>query len=296
VKQAASPLGIRNSDGVSLTKPTNQKTKIMLNKKHLLSLSAAVFACGVFAGNSSAGTYSKPYVALEEEAPASVVSGSLSLQVNTHFISYGLDVWGAGMDWNDVLFNPSIELNFDLGGGFTFILGTWWDVNDNADSDIGGAIQEVDVYAGFSYETGVVTFTVLYQEWMYASQSERIVDLIVGFDAPLSPYVIVHGRVDGEGLDTGIVGVLGGSYDFEVGPVSFGTPVAVAFATDDFHGGSGGFAYTSAGLTASVPVPFLPGDWSLDTAVTYYYTNDSVIPSNPDDSFVTGSIGLSLAF
>lgn len=268
----------------------------MLNKKHLLSLSAAALACGVFANAASAGTYSKPVVAMEEEESSPVVTGSLSLMVNTHFISYGFDVWGAGSSWSEPIFNPAIELNFDLGSGWTFILGTWWDVNDNAESSIGNSIQEVDVYAGFGYDAGPVNFTLLYQEWLYASQSERIVDLIIGFDAPFSPYLLIHGRVDGENLKTGIVGVIGGSYDFEVGPVSFGTPVAVAFATDGFHGGDSGFAYASAGLSASVPVPFLPGDWSLDSAVTYYHTNDSVIPTNPEDNFVTGSIGLSLAF
>jgi hypothetical protein len=232
-----------------------------------------------------------------ETAEEKVVSGTLSLMVNTHFISYGSDVWAAGTDWDDVLFNPSIELTIDLGSGFNFIIGTWWDVNDNADSDIGGAIQEVDVWAGLSYTTGPLSFTLLYQEWMYAEQSERIVDFKIGYDTFLSPYILVHGRVDnGLDADNGVVGVLGGSYDFEAGIVSFSIPASVAFATDGFHGGDGGFAYVSAGLTATVPLEFLPGDWSLTGGVTYYHTNSDVIPNNPDDDFVTGSIGLTLAF
>ncbi len=271
----------------------------MLNKKHLLSLSAAALACGVFANATSAGTYSKPVVAMEEEESSPVVTGSLSLMVNTHFISYGFDVWGAGSSWSEPIFNPAIELNFDLGSGWTFILGTWWDVNDNAVSSIGGsAVQEVDVYGGFGYTTGIVSFTVLYQEWLYGGGSERIVDFIVAFDTILNPSLTIHGRVDGEdlGLEEGIVGVLGIEEGFDAGPVTFTFPAAVAFATDNYHGGDGGFAYASLGANLSVPLPFLPGDWSFHTGVTGYYTNPDVIPTNPDELFLTGNAGITLTF
>jgi hypothetical protein len=40
-------------------------------------------------------------------------------------MSFGQDVWAAGNNWDDPLFHPSLELNFDLGSGFTGILGTW---------------------------------------------------------------------------------------------------------------------------------------------------------------------------
>jgi len=33
--------------------------------------------------------------------------------------------WGAGMDWGDALIHPSIELDFNLGGGLTFYVNTW---------------------------------------------------------------------------------------------------------------------------------------------------------------------------
>lgn len=245
---------------------------------------------------AQAGTTAKTVVPPVEEKEEKVVSGTLALMVDTHFVSYGADVWASGTDWDSALFHPSIELSLDLGSGFKFILGTWWDVNDKADSNIADAIQEVDVWAGLGYTVDKWSFTLLYQEWMYASQSERIVDFKVAYDTLFSPYILVHGRVDYELGDTGVVGVLGGSYGFEAGPVSFSIPASVAFMTDGFQGGDAGFGYASVGLTASIPVEFLPGDWTLSAGATYYHTDDSVIPNNPSDDFVTGTAGLTLTF
>lgn len=238
---------------------------------------------------------------VEETAEVgSAVSGSLAFTANTHFISYGADVWGAGSSWDDVLFNPSLELSWALPGDTSFILGTWWDVNDNAVSNIGRTIQEIDVWAGLSKSFGAVEATLLYQQWYYASDTEQIIDLILGLDAPFSPSLTIHGRPEAgaSGGDEGIVTVLGAGYDFEAGPLSLSIPVAAAFATDGFHGGDGGFAYTSIGLQASYPLPIAVeyGEWSLDAGITFYYTDDSVIPNNPDDAFLTGNIGISCSF
>lgn len=231
-------------------------------------------------------------------AAESPVSGSLNFVVDTHFISYGQDIWARGNEWEDALFHPSFEIGIDLGGGFKFLVGTWWDVNDNADSNIGDKIQEIDVWAGLGYGVGKWGFTLLYQEWLYASQSERIVDFKITYDdGLLMPSITLHGRVDGaEPFDTGLATVLGISPKVEAGPVTINFPIQCAFDTDGFHGGDAGFSFASAGIAASVPLKFLPGDWSLNAGVTYYHTNDDVIVTNPDDNFVTGSIGLGLTF
>lgn len=249
---------------------------------------AALLAPAAFAGS----TKTVEPVAPPEEDP--FVTGTLSFVVDTHFISYGLDVWGAGNEWNDPLFHPSLELSFNLGGGLSAIIGTWWDVNDNAVSSIGGKVQEVDVWAGLSYTAGDFTYTLLYQEWMYASDSERIVDLKIAYDHFLAPYLLIHARVDnGFGLEDGVVGVIGVGPSIEAGPVTIGFPVSVAFATDEFHGGDAGFAYASVGVTASIP---LFEHVSLSLGVTGYYTDDDVIPSNPDDAFITGTAGIVISF
>jgi len=239
-----------------------------------------------------------------EEAP--FVSGALNLVVDTHFISYGADVWATGQTWSDLLFHPSLELYLDLGAGFTGIVGTWWDVNDTAQTSIGSgtAIQEVDVWAGISYAVEKWSFTVLYQDWMYASQSEIIVDGIVSYDHWLSPKLVIHCRVDngfgpapnGVTPENGVVGVLGIAPGKEFGIVSVSVPVNIAVNTDEYHAGDAGFTFFNLGLAASVPLEFMPGDWSLNGGVTYWHTPSSTVPNNPHTDFLTGSIGMGLSF
>jgi hypothetical protein len=235
----------------------------------------------------------------EEEKP--YVTGTLALTVDTHFVSYGADVWGAGKDWDKPLFHPSIELGFDLGGGFKGILGTWWDVNNNATSSIGNSIQEVDVWAGLGYGTGNWNFTVLYQEWLYAEQSERIVDLKAGYSHWLNPSATLHFRVD-NGFDddlNGLVAVVGvaPSKTFEdLSNLTLSLPVNVAYNTEDFHGGDSGLTYVSIGANASIPLTFMRGNWSFNAGVTFYYTDEEVIPNNAEESFLTGTAGLTLSF
>ncbi len=264
-------------------------------------LSAAAAFLSLSAG-VQAGEMSKEPVVVPEPEPVvgSAVSGTLSFDLNTHFISYGADVWGGGSAWGDAIFNPSLELAFALPGDVTFLLGTWWDVNDNAASNIGDNIQEIDVWAGLSKSFGPVSATVLYQQWYYGGDTEQIIDLILGFDVPLSPSVTVHGRPDAgaSGGEDGVVVVLGVEPGFDAGPVSFSVPVGVAFMTDGFQAGDSGFGYVSAGLQASVPLP-IPveyGEWALNAGVTFYYTDDDVIPNNPDEAFLTGNVGVSVSF
>ena len=57
-----------------------------------------------------------------------------------------------------------------------------------------------------------------------------------------------------------------------------------------------GYAFASVGANASLPIPFMPGSWSLNAGLTGYHTNDDVIPNNPEDAFLTGKLGLTLAF
>lgn len=317
---------------IGLIKP---KTKDMLKLSKTNQLLTAAVLGAICTSSAIAGdttmTASKEVVAPVEAEATKVVSGTLTLQANTHFISYGADVWGSGERWNDVLFNPSLELGIELGGGFKFILGTWWDVNDNADSSIGKRVQEVDAWAGLGYTVDKWSFTLLYQTWMYGGETEQIVDFKVAYDTFLNPSLLVHGRTDAgaSGGKEGVVLVAGISEGFDLGPVTFSFPINVAFfPTKGFHaaGSDGspaipevpaqfgvafeegipavpgtdesdsGFGFASAAVNASVPVKFLPGDWTFGVGATYYYTNDEVIPNNRDDSFVTGSAGLTLTF
>ncbi|MCW0221562.1 MAG: hypothetical protein OJI67_24770 [Prosthecobacter sp.] len=266
----------------------------LMRNSTLAVLSAAAL---LTAGSLQAGTPSgkeAPAPVIEPEAP--FVTGTLSLMANTHFVSYGQDVWAAGGSWQDPLFNPSLELSFNLGSGFSFILGTWWDVNDNAVSSIGNRIQEVDVWAGFAYATGDWTFTLLYQDWMYGGSTEEIVDFKVAYSSFLNPYLLLHGRTDRGAATTfgeGLVVQTGIAPGTDLGPVSLSFPVALSYDTDNFHGGQAGIGYASAGITASIP---LTKSITASIGATYFYTNDQVIPGNPDEGFIMGSAGVSVSF
>jgi len=263
-------------------------------------LSTLLVTAGLFTlpalGGTTATTTSKnppPPVAVEETSP--FVSGSLAFTYDTHFISYGQDVWALGNDWGESLIHPSLELNFKLGANLSAYVNTWWDINDLAPSPIGGDIQEIDVNAGFYYTMDKWKFQLGYGAWIYAEQIEHIVDAKVSYnDGLINPFLMLHGRVgDQLSFDTGLVTQVGIAPGTTLGPVSLSFPVTVSFDTDNFHGGSGGFAYVSAGVGASIPIV---DHLSLALGVTYYHTDDSVIPGNPDSDFVTGSAGLVISF
>jgi len=233
-------------------------------------------------------------------ADSSKVSGTVAFDFNTHFVSYGVDVWGPGSDWKDALFNPLINFDIDLGGGWTTSLGTWWDVNNNVPSAIGGSIQEVDVWAGLGYSSGKWGFSLTYQEWYYAADVERILDFGVSYDGFLSPSVTFHGRVEGNGAqDTGLATVIGISEGIDFDGWSLSFPAAIGLFTTDFQGGQGGFGFFSVGAQASWPINFLGegyGDWSFNAGLTFYHTDKDVIPGNTDADFITGNFGVSMNF
>lgn len=281
----------------------------MKNKYCSKFVSAPVIVFALATGIASAGvteTVSAPAPVAED-----VISGVLKLDFNSHFVSYGLDVWGDGSSLSDPTFNPMLELAFALPADLTFTLGTWWDMNSKQDSPIGGRLQEVDVWTGLSYSYEKFTVGVTYQAWMYGSATENILDVKFAYDTFLSPSLTVHNRL-GVGAagsfpggvfssgDEGTVLLLGLSHSVEAGPVAISFPLNIAyFMSDDFHavGADDGFGYASLGVAASLPLPALSayGDWSLNGGLTYFLTDDDVIP-NPQDSFLTASLGLAVSF
>jgi urease accessory protein len=98
-------------------------------------------------------------------------------------------------------------------------------------------------------------------------------------------------------LETGAVFVAGVAPETADNDTGVSFPVNVAAATDEYHGGDGGFAYLSAGIGFDIPFALtVKGDPSLGLGLTYYYTDDSVIPSNPDGSIFTGTVSIGIAF
>jgi hypothetical protein len=228
-----------------------------------------------------------------EEKP--FITGNLSLFYDTHFISYGQDVWGVGNDWGEWFFHPSFELDFQITDSLQFYVNVWADVNDQIEGDIGDYVQEIDVNVGFYYTLDKFKFQLGYGSWNYASQTEHIIDGKVTYmDGLINPFVAVHGRVgiDLPGYDEGVVAQVGVAPSTTVGPVTLSFPVTVSFDTDGFHAGDGGFAYVSAGIGASVPIH---KQISLSLGATYYHTQDDVIP-NAEEDFVVGSAGIVFTF
>ena len=242
------------------------------------------------------------------------ISGSAGASYNSHFISYGLDVWGGGDEffgdrsttfvWSDI----GVDLE-----PFSINVGVWADINNNAPESIGGSIQEIDWYVALGYTYERLSLGFAYQQWNYASDVEEIIDLSVSFDdsgllpIALNPSLIWHFRTEGNGgQQTGSALVLSVAPGFALNEgadyeVSVSFPLNVAFfLDDDFQGGTeGGYAYTSFGAGVSVPLAFIDssyGDWSLGADLLFYATEADAIPGNPDENFLTGAISLSVAF
>ena len=278
----------------------------MKNKYCKNQINTSLIALALVTGTAFAGEEVKP--APMAPAPVEdVVSGVLSLNVNSHFISYGNDVWKDGSSMSDPGFNPSLEYTFKLPAeGCSLILGTWWDVNSKGAPSIGGDIQEIDVWAGFGYSIDKFSITTTYQAWNYAKQTEQILDVKLAYDTFLSPYLLFHNRLDintaNTGGSDGSVVVLGLSHSIEAGPVSISFPVNFATMLGENYyaaGADSGYAYTSIGIQASYPLAFMGeayGDWTLNGGFTQYWTNGTVIPGNPTNNFLTYNVGVSAAF
>ena len=270
------------------------------NRIHTPILALAL-ATGVATAGTSETTTTAPAPAPAED----VISGVLKLDFNTHFISYGWDVWADGASMSDPTFNPMLELSFALPADFTLTLGTWWDMNSKIDSSIGGRLQEVDVWTGLSYTYEKFTVGATYQAWMYGSSTEDILDVKFAYDTLLSPSLTVHNRLDAgaSGGNTGTILALGLSHSIDAGPVSISFPFSLAyFLEDDFHPGStdSGFGFASIGVTATLPLtPYIgdaSGEWSLNSGLTYYFTDDDVVGNPDEDDFLTASLGLAVSF
>lgn len=273
----------------------------MKNKYRNNRIKASLVALSLTASTAFAGEVMAP--APMTPAPAEdFITGSLSLAANSHFISYGFDVWGDGSSMSNPAFNPSLEFTFDLQNNLSLIVGTWWDVTDKGAPTLGGNIAEVDIWAGIGYSIDKFSITTMYQSWNYGGSTEQILDVSVGYDTFLNPTLMFHNRVDTGALTNalGTVMVLGLSYDMELGPVSISFPVNFATLLGEnyyYAGADAGYAYTSLGMQASYPLAFMGssyGDWSFDAGITQYWTNANI--GNPANNFATYNFGISASF
>ncbi len=233
------------------------------------------------------------------------ISGWVSFDVNSHFMSYGLNVWGD--DTKDIgdefLFQPSAGVDITLTENTGAYFGIWADVNDlNDDDTIGKNIQEIDVWLGYYVTVGDFTFDLAYQAWMYASENEGIVDFTVSYDMMFAPYVKFHNRIEAVGdQNTGTMIEVGGTiyeYTFEDSGLSLSFPIGLGFSLDEYHvDDEDGYAYSFVGASFSYPLPISDayGAWDIHGGLTFYGTEEDTT-GNAEDSYLTGSFGIGVSF
>jgi hypothetical protein len=240
---------------------------------------------------------------------ADKVSGDVGVSYNSHFVSYGSDVWGGGDDfygdrsttfvYGDLVFTPTDALSL--------FVNVWTDNNHNVPSAIGGSLQEIDLNIGGSYTIGAVTLGAAYGSWNYANDTEESLEASIALDDSgfmpftLSPKLTYHQRISANGTQGyGAVILAGISHSFPLGDdgISLTIPLTVAFFTDEF-GADDGYAYTSTGASLGVPLSFISPDygaWSMSFDLIGYFTSEDALPGNPEENFLTGSVGLKVAF
>ena len=247
------------------------------------------------------------------------LTGDLSYSYNSHFVSYGADVWGGGSkifgDRSTNFFNG--DLYFAVTPELSLMGNVWVEDNDNqATETLGGNITEIDTNFGATYTLGKVALSAMYGIWHYGGTTEDILDLSVALnDADmlvkgfaLNPKLLWHDRVAkaASQVDEGSALLLsiGPSFTLiksESYPLSLSIPAGVAFfLDDDFQGGSkDGYAYSWGGLSLSLPLAFIPSDygtWSVFTDWIAYFTEHNAIPGNPKEDFVTADFGIKVAW
>ena len=278
----------------------------MKNKYCKNRINTTLLALSLVTGTAFAGEEMKPAPA---PAPAEdVISGALTLAANSHFVSYGQDVWADGNSLSRLEFNPSLEFTFKLPENFSVVLGSWWDVTSKGRTPtrLGGYVQEIDLWAGVGYSYDKFSIMTTYQAWLYGGGNEQIVDVKLSYACFLSPSLTFHNRVaeGASGGATGTIAVLGLSHSIEAGPVAISFPVNFAAAlTDNYHNGAAGaddgYAYTSVGVQAAYPLAFLGdsyGKWSLTGGLSYYWTDNKVTVNNVENNFLTYNFGLTASF
>ena len=240
---------------------------------------------------------------------ADKVSADMGISYNSHFVSYGADVWGGGnaiygdnsttFVYGDLYINPT--------DNFGMFVNVWTDNNHNTTSAIGGSTQEIDLNIGGSYTVGKFTLGAAYGSWNYAGDTEESIEGSVAFDdseiSPfsLSPKITYHQRIAAngtQGYGAVILGNVSHTFDLDYEGMSLTVPLTVAFFTDNF-GGKSGYAYASGGVSLGIPLSFISSDygaWSMNFDVIGYTTDKGALPGNKAQNFVTSQIGLKVAF
>lgn len=264
-----------------------------------------------------------PVPPLPDERVGSMLSYSAGVDFTSHFISFGADVWGGSHEISPFSARSTAfaygTITAKFTDEFSGYVNLWSDNNDNVDSEIGGPVQEIDFNVGLNYTLDKFTFGVAHTYWMFGGGAEKAFEASVVYsDADLwegtldgfalNPSFLIHYRYDSTGdLDLENAGVLQAgikpTYTFDQVddyPISIALPMNVGYFTDPYQGGSGaGVGYINGGISASVPLAFIPkgyGNWTVSLSEIYYHTVNDQIPGNPTDNFFVTTLSVGVAF
>jgi hypothetical protein len=240
-----------------------------------------------------------------EESPFSF---GVSLDYNSHFMSYGANVWGTETDdiGDEWLFQPSVSVNYAINDTSGLYAGAWFDINDvdgagpgDVGTDLGGDTKEMDLWVGYWVSFDKLTLDFTFQQWYYGGETEGIFDVKVSYDTLLSPYIKAHNRIEGVGdQQKGTMFEVGGTlYEGEYQGVSYAFNAGVGFSLDDYHvAGEDGYAYSFLGASASYVIYSSDSvDIDLHGGLTYFDTDEDAI-GNAEDSYLTANVGVGFSF
>ncbi len=238
----------------------------------------------------------------QSQAESDNLTGSLGLDYNSHFMSYGANVWGSDTKdiGDDILFNPSLGLNYALSDTTGVYGGIWGDINDLSDSPIADNIQEVDIWLGYYFGAGDFSFDLTFQQWYYANEVEGIFDINIGYDTKFAPTLTIHNRYEGVGTqEESTMFVLGGTfYESAYKGFDYSIGANIGGSIDDYHqAGEEGYAFSSVSLGFSSPLTIGEGlgDWDFHGALTLYHTSTETV-DNPENTYLTLNLGVGMAF
>jgi hypothetical protein len=268
--------------------------------------------------------------AQEEKGPnTGRVSLSAGMDWTTHYFFRGIL-----QEDQDLILQPYAEVGFKLMegtpafGDVALAIGLWNSLHGGP-TGTGGPNSdprvwyETDFYTRLGW-TFLDTFKagVIYTAYMSPNSFFNTVEELafsLGFDDSklLGPFSVqptvllaweVAGQADG-GLHRGIYLQVGVTPSYTVAeksqyPVTLSLPLLVGLSLDDYYefgtGDDDTFGYFQGGLSASVPLAFIPaayGSWSLRGALTVLVLGDNLKAVNNNDSTeVIGTLGVSFTY
>lgn len=256
--------------------------------------------------------------------PADRLHVSADLTITSQYFFRGIV-----QETDGFIFQPSLEISLDLIESDRWSLagsvGMWNSFHDRKTGasdpdDFVARWYEADFYAGLSLTVDRITAALVYTT--YASPNDafsHINELSFtvtlddsGWFGPISfaPYATIafelSGQADG-GDNKGVFAAVGIEPSWTItgtplGDLTISAPIEAGFSLDDYFEDAGSdesFGYFTAGIAASLPLPFPQGfgDWTLHAGVDFLLLGDSTKAFNDgDDSEWIFSVGMGVAF